>query len=520
MMKRFTSPPRIILLFVAIVTLVVWQPVMAQGQNLLTNPGFESPFTAYSDALPARQVAQGWLPWYTGGGQSASENVYPEYYPASNVSDGLGIPRVRSGTDAQQYLSFFATHDAGVYQRVTGVSQGTQLRFSAYVYVWSTSFDDVNVSEADGGVIVQVGIDPTGGTSGDSPNIVWSSPSIQYDAYNEYSVTATASGSAVTVFVRTTVSNPVQNNNIYVDDAALVVSGASQPPTATTAPTQTRVPPTNTSVPPTQTPIPPATNTLVVPTSTPLTVETATAGPINTSEPAIETPTATPTLPPTNTDVPPTQEVLPSATPTSNVPVSGDFPGQVVHTVRAGDTVGQLATLYGSTIDAIISANGLNPSALIRVGQALVIPVRLGSPATSTPTVTPVVPVVVPTAVPEQPTTTVYVVQSGDTLNRIAARFNTSVAAIAQLNGITNVNLIQVGQRLVVPVGGSVVVPPPANTPVPAPSQPTSSTYVVQPGDTMFRIALRFGISLARLAQANGITDPSRVYAGQVLVIP
>ncbi len=386
-----------------------------------------------------------------------------------------------------------------------GISQGAQLRFSAYIYVWSTSFDDVNKSEADGGVVVQVGIDPTGGTSGDSGNIIWSAPTVTYDAYNQYTVTATSSGTAVTVFVRSTVSTPVKNNNIYVDDASLVVEGASNPP-PTSTPTLTVQPPTAT---PTLIPTVAPSNTAIPPTNTPgdIGVATATVQPSNTIVPTAQESVPTDTPSPSATVTLP-----PSPTPTQDTPETQEFPGRVVHTVQVGDTVGELATLYDSTVDAIVSANGLSQSALIRVGQALVIPVRLSAPATSTPTVTPVAPVVVSTAIPAPPTTIVYVVQAGDTLYRIAARYNTSISAIAQLNGITNVNLIRIGQQLIIPTGGTVIVP---STP---PIQ--QKTYVVQPGDTLFRIALRSGIPLSVLVQTNGIPDPNRVYVGQVLVLP
>jgi LysM repeat protein len=552
-MKRLATHTNMLFSLIWIVfLLLVILPAHAQGQNLLTNPGFEGSFTPYTDATPARQVAQGWVPWYVGGGGSASENVYPEYYPASDVTNGLGEPRIRSGNEAQQYFTFFATHDGGIYQRVTGITPGAQLRFSAYVYVWSSTFDDLDLSEGDGGVVVQVGIDPTGGTNGESASIIWSPATSEYDAYNEYSITANAAANAnaVTVFVRSTVSTPVQNNNIYVDDAALSVSGAQVPPTATVAaatntqpPTATQtLPPTATIVPAatntppdlgivTATPLPPATQTPVPPTATvdiptaTVSVPTATLVPVATNT-LIPTFTPTFTQPPTNTTVPasatPTQEQLPptatpggpTLTPTVTIggtPISNDFPGSVVHTVRAGDTVGNLATLYGSSIEAIIAVNGLNQSALIRVGQGLVIPVRLAAPATSTPTITPIVPIV-PTFPPEvPPNNVVYVVQPGDTLFRLAARFNTTIMTIAQLNGVTNVNLIRIGQRLIIPSGGGIVTPTPSPT--------TPQTYVVQPGDTLFRIALRFRVPLRQIAQTNNIFDPNRIFVGQVLVI-
>lgn len=502
-MKRLATRLALIVLLLCFAAPVATQ---AQGNNLLANPGFEPPFQTLN-GTPPRQVAQGWSPWHVGGGQSASENIQPEYYPASDATNGLGVPRIRSGSDAQQYFSFFATHDGGVYQRVTGVSQGAQLTFSAYVYVWSSTYDDVNRSEAPGGVVVQVGIDPTGGTSGESANIMWSQPAAQYDAYNQYTVSATAQGSAVTVFVRTTVTEPVKNNNIYVDDASLTVAGApTQAPTATA--TFTLVPPT-------------ATDTLV-PTLVPTDAGGATQAP-----PATSTQPPVATLPPTNTIVPvsptPTQDAIAAtATPITPVPtetgivttpISSDLPGTVFHTVRGGDTVGQLATLYGSTIPAITQANGLNQSAFIRVGQVLAIPVRVPNPATATPTPTSAV-VIVVTAPPVPQDTVgnlVYVVQPGDTLFRIAVRFNTTVTTLARANGIANPNIIRIGQHLNIPTAG-----------VPAPTSPPGGpvSYVVQPGDTLFRIAVRYRVTVLQLIQANGILDPNLIFVGQTLVIP
>lgn len=94
-----------------------------------------------------------------------------------------------------------------------------------------------------------------------------------------------------------------------------------------------------------------------------------------------------------------------------------------------------------------------------------------------------------------------YIVQRGDTLFSIARRYGTTVSALAAANGIRNPSLIYVGQRLW--VGGSGWVPAP------------STVYIVRPGDTLFSIARRFGTTVSALAAANGIWNPSLIYVGQ-----
>ncbi len=107
---------------------------------------------------------------------------------------------------------------------------------------------------------------------------------------------------------------------------------------------------------------------------------------------------------------------------------------------------------------------------------------------------------------------TVYVVRAGDTLARIAARYGVSISAIVNANGITNPNHIYVGQRLIIPgAGGSSS----GTTPSPA----TGSIYIVQPGDTLTKIAARYHTTVAALLAANGLTNPDRIWIGQRLRI-
>lgn len=160
------------------------------------------------------------------------------------------------------------------------------------------------------------------------------------------------------------------------------------------------------------------------------------------------------------------------------------------YTVKSGDTLGAIALRYKTTINALAQLNNISNTNLIRVGQVLKIPTTTTTPA---------------------PTPKTYVVQRGDTLGAIALRHNITVNALAQLNNISNTNLIRVGQVLKIPTRTS--------TPTPAPA-PTQKTYVVKYGDTLSQIALTHGVTLASLASFNGIANVNAISVGQVLKIP
>lgn len=114
----------------------------------------------------------------------------------------------------------------------------------------------------------------------------------------------------------------------------------------------------------------------------------------------------------------------------------------------------------------------------------------------------------------------IHVVQPGDTLFRISVRYGVNMYTIAQVNNIANINLIYVGQRLVIPTDGSV--------PTPIPGGPTATpgggggetVYIVVSGDTLGRIAARFGTTVSAIAQRNNIVNINLIYVGQRLIIP
>jgi LysM repeat protein len=162
-----------------------------------------------------------------------------------------------------------------------------------------------------------------------------------------------------------------------------------------------------------------------------------------------------------------------------------------IHIVQPGENLFRIALRYGVTVNALTAANGLSNSNHIYVGQRLVIP----SGGTSSPS-----------------TSGVHIVRRGESLYRIALRYGVSYQTLAAANGIANPNRIYVGQRLVIPGRGTAPG---------TPSPPSSGqTYTVRRGDTLSAIAIRFGVSLWSLARANGISNPSLIYVGQVLRIP
>lgn len=127
-------------------------------------------------------------------------------------------------------------------------------------------------------------------------------------------------------------------------------------------------------------------------------------------------------------------------------------------------------------------------------------------------------PVPLPVPVPDPPACpggTIYTIQPGDTMFRIANRYGISLQDLIRANPqIPNPNVIYVGQRICIP---RVVTPP---TP-PDVFCPEGTIYIVQRGDTMFNIARRFGVTLERLIRANPqIPDPNVLDVGQRICIP
>jgi LysM repeat protein len=165
-----------------------------------------------------------------------------------------------------------------------------------------------------------------------------------------------------------------------------------------------------------------------------------------------------------------------------------------VYVVQRGDTLSEIAARFGVSVSAIARANGLADTDFVWWGQRLVIPGAA-------------------TSAPASSGGGTYVVQRGDTLAKIAARYGVSMSAIASANGLSNTNFVWVGQRLVIP-GASTKSQAGGGSSVPV---MPGGTYVVQRGDTLAKIAARYGTTINALMSLNGLTNANRIYVGQRL---
>jgi LysM repeat protein/uncharacterized protein YvpB len=121
---------------------------------------------------------------------------------------------------------------------------------------------------------------------------------------------------------------------------------------------------------------------------------------------------------------------------------------------------------------------------------------------------------------PAQAAGVIHVVQPGENLFRIGLAYGVDWRMIMTANGLYTTT-IYVGQALVIPdrAGAVSTAPPaaPATAPAPSAAPPAAQVYSVQPGDTLWQIAQRYGLTVADLMQHNGLANPHLIYAGQLL---
>ena len=162
-------------------------------------------------------------------------------------------------------------------------------------------------------------------------------------------------------------------------------------------------------------------------------------------------------------------------------------PQETFHIVERGETLFSIAQRYGSTVDALAHANHLHDPTSLYVGQRLTIP-------TSDMETDP-------------QATASYVVQPGDSLTGIARRHATPWQSLARLNALISPDVLYPGQVLQVPV-------------VDGSDGRSWGLHMVDDGETLFDVALRYDVPLRDMIRANDLRNPALIYWGQPLLVP
>ncbi len=160
-----------------------------------------------------------------------------------------------------------------------------------------------------------------------------------------------------------------------------------------------------------------------------------------------------------------------------------------IHVVQRGETLFQIAMRYGTTVDAIAQANGIEDPRYITVGQRLLIPNAQSGGLAGT--------------------VTLHALQAGETLETLARHYHTTSAELATANYVTNPAQLYVGQEITVPL-----------TLEQGDAAELRALYHVRAGDNWARVAVRYGVTPSALAAANELPLSAPLFVGQTLWIP
>lgn len=177
------------------------------------------------------------------------------------------------------------------------------------------------------------------------------------------------------------------------------------------------------------------------------------------------------------------------------------------HAVRRGETLGGISKRYGITVADIVTANKLKSKHKLSVGQSLVIPVPMAdgrSEKTARKSESSLSSKPLPKADGKE-----YTIKSGDTLWDLAKKFGVTTSEIRQANRMGAHDKLAIGKQLVVPTAEKV-----------SSNRGGAFWYTVRSGDTVLRIATKFGVTIAQVLSFNALDNPHRIRVGQKIRIP
>lgn len=165
----------------------------------------------------------------------------------------------------------------------------------------------------------------------------------------------------------------------------------------------------------------------------------------------------------------------------------------IYYTIQQGDTLSEIASRYGTTVQELVDINKIANPNLIYPGQILRILTNStvhGTEARGTGSIT-------------------YTVQRGNTLSQIANAYGVTVSHIVEMNNIQNPNLIYPGEKLRITESTNTSLNPVLQ----------NNYYTVQRGDTLWGIARKYGVTVQYLVRLNGIRNPNLIYPGQLIKV-
>lgn len=153
----------------------------------------------------------------------------------------------------------------------------------------------------------------------------------------------------------------------------------------------------------------------------------------------------------------------------------------IIYIVRRGDSLYSIAQKYNTTVAELININDLK-SANLTIGQELRIPIKTESNYIT------------------------YTVVKGDDLYSIANKYNTTVNEVKKLNNLST-NLLSIGQKLKIPIKNMAPIP-----------EVDYMTYIVQSGDSLYKIAKEFNMTVNELMEINNLKN-TNLTIGQLLKV-
>lgn len=177
--------------------------------------------------------------------------------------------------------------------------------------------------------------------------------------------------------------------------------------------------------------------------------------------------------------------------PTPDTPDQPEENNSITYTVKPGDTLSEIALRYNTTVSNIVALNPniTNPN-LIYPGEVFTIS-QNSNTDTNGNTNSPI-----------------YTVVKGDTLSKIALKYNTTVSSLVRLNNISNPDLIYPGEKLIISNNTSLG------------NECGKVLYTIRRGDTLTKIANEFDTTVSEIATLNSIKNPNLIYAGETIRVP